>query len=298
MLDVYKRFFEEYLAIPVVVGKKTEKEKFAGAEYSLTVEALMYNGVCLQSGTSHYFGQKFSKAFDITFTNRENKLENPYQTSWGTTTRMIGGLIMVHSDDNGLILPPKIAPTKVVIIPIKNDEKLLEEANKIADLINKADITNIIDNSDKSAGFKFAEQEVNGIPIRIEIGERELEENKVIAVRRDNREKQEIKLDNNIVNEVNSIMETMQEDMFKKATERNKEKTHTCKTLAEVASIMKENPGFIKAMWCEAEECEAKMKEIGGIKSRCIPFEQEKIDDKCISCGKEASTLVVWGIQY
>jgi len=298
MLDVYKRFFEDYLAIPVVVGKKTEKEKFAGAEYSLTVEALMYNGVCLQSGTSHYFGQKFSKAFDITFTNRENKLEYPYQTSWGTTTRMIGGLIMVHSDDNGLVLPPKIAPIKVVIIPIKNEDKLLTEANKIADLLSIADIKTIVDNSDKSAGFKFAEQEVNGIPIRIEIGERELEQNKVVAVRRDNREKQEIILNDDIVSNINNIMETMQNDMFKRAEERNKTKTHICKSLDEVANIMKTTPGFIKAMWCEREECETKMKEIGGIKSRCIPLEQESVADKCIFCDKEANTLVVWGIQY
>ena len=298
MLNVYKSFFEDYLAIPVVVGQKTEKEKFAGAEYTFTLEALMYNGVCLQSATSHYLGQNFTKPFDIKFTNRENKLENPYQTSWGTTTRIIGGLIMVHSDDNGLVLPPKIAPVKIAIIPISNDKKVLDKANELSKILNEADIKTIIDNSDKSAGFKFAEQEVNGIPLRIEIGLRELDHNKVVIVRRDNRIKQDISLDQDIITIINNLMNEMQKDMFNKALERNNQKTYICKDLKEVKDVVLNNPGFVKAMWCGSGECEQKLRDESGIKSRCIPFEQEAVDNKCVCCGKEAKKLVYWGIQY
>ena len=298
MLNVYKSFFEDYLAIPVVVGQKTEKEKFAGAEYTFTLEALMYNGVCLQSATSHYLGQNFTKPFDIKFTNRENKLENPYQTSWGTTTRIIGGLIMVHSDDNGLVLPPKIAPVKLAIIPIANDKKVLDKANELSKILNEADIKTIIDNSDKSAGFKFAEQEVNGIPLRIEIGLRELDHNKVVIVRRDNRIKQDISLDQDIITIINNLMNEMQKDMFNKALERNNQKTYICKDLKEVKDVVLNNPGFVKAMWCGSGECEQKLRDESGIKSRCIPFEQEAVDNKCVCCGKEAKKLVYWGIQY
>ena len=298
MLNVYKSFFEDYLAIPVVVGQKTEKEKFAGAEYTYTLEALMYNGVCLQSATSHYLGQNFTKPFDIKFTNRENKLENPYQTSWGTTTRIIGGLIMVHSDDNGLVLPPKIAPVKLAIIPITNDEKVLDKAKELSKLLNEADIKTIIDDSDKSAGFKFAEQEVNGIPLRIEIGLRELDQNKVIIVRRDNRIKQDISLDLDIITIVNNLMNEMQKDMFNKALDRNNQKTYICRDLKEVKDVVLNNPGFVKAMWCGSGECEQKLRDESGIKSRCIPFEQEAVDNKCVCCGKEAKKLVYWGIQY
>ncbi len=298
MLEVYKNFFEEYLAIPVIIGRKTEKEKFAGAEYTLTVEALMYNGVCLQSATSHYFGQKFSKPFDIKFTNRENKLEHPYQTSWGISTRMIGSLIMVHSDDNGLVLPPKIAPVKVAIIPIKNDQKILKEAKKIAALLNESEIKTIIDDSDKSAGYKFAEQEVNGIPIRIEIGLKDLEENKAVLVRRDNFKKQDVSLNDDLAAIVNKAMKEMQKDMYKKAYERNKKKTYTCKNLEEIKKIVKTDPGFIKAVWCGSQECEETIKEKSKVKARCIPFDQEEIDDKCVCCGKKAKKLVYWGIQY
>ena len=298
MLNVYKSFFEDYLAIPVVVGQKTEKEKFAGAEYTYTLEALMYNGVCLQSATSHYLGQNFTKPFDIKFTNRENKLENPYQTSWGTTTRIIGGLIMVHSDDNGLVLPPKIAPVKLAIIPISNDKKVLDKANELSKILNEADIKTIIDDSDKSAGFKFAEQEVNGIPLRIEIGLRELDQNKVIIVRRDNRIKQDISLDLDIITIVNNLMNEMQKDMFNKALDRNNQKTYICRDLKEVKDVVLNNPGFVKAMWCGSGECEQKLRDESGIKSRCIPFEQEAVDNKCVCCGKEAKKLVYWGIQY
>ena len=300
MLNVYNDFFHNYLAIPSIVGKKTDKEKFAGAEYTYTVESLMYNGVSLQSGTSHYFGQKFSRAYDIKFVNRENKFDYAYQTSWGVTTRMIGALIMVHSDDYGLVLPPKIAPRQVVIIPIKDTLKVSNLAHKYLEELNKNNIISYIDNTNKSAGFKFAEAEVNGIPIRIEIGPRDLENGKVVLVRRDTREKIEIDINSNIVETIINLMNDIQNNLYNRALERRNKQTYIAHNLDEMTDIMNKHPGFIKAMWCGDPACELKIKEIKGTKSRCIPFdeEQEHIDDKCVCCGKPAKKMVVWGIQY
>ena len=297
MLNVYKDFFEKYLAIPVITGRKTEKEKFAGAEYTMTIEALMQNGVCLQSGTSHYFGQKFSKAYDVKFINKNNEFEYCYQTSWGTSTRMIGALIMAHSDDQGLVLPPKIAPRQVCIIPIKNDEKLLYLAFKIRENLLSKDITAYVDESDKSAGFKFAEAEVNGIPLRIEIGYKDLENNSVTIVRRDTSEKESVKL-NDVTNKVIQTLEDIQNNLYNKALKNMKEKTYDAKTLDEVKEIMENHPGFVNAHWCGKEECELKMKEIKGTKSRCIVETKDYEDEKCIVCGEKAKHKVVWGIQY
>lgn len=298
MLNVYKTFFEEYLAIPVIAGKKTEKEKFAGAEVTYTIEALMYNGVALQSGTSHYFGQKFSKAYDIKFLNRNNEWEYAYQTSWGVTTRMIGGLIMVHSDENGLVLPPKIAPRQVVVVPIGDDEKVLGLADEISQKLNMADITTFVDKSEKSPGFKFAEHEVNGIPVRIELGKRDLENGVITLARRDTREKVTEKIDCDIVSVVKDLLDNIQTNLYNRALDRRNELTYECKDLKEIEKIMNTKPGFIKAMWCGDEECELKMKEIRGTKSRCILENEKPIDDKCVVCGKPAKHLVVWGIQY
>ena len=298
MLNVYKTFFEKYLAIPPITGRKTEKEKFAGAEYTLTIEALMYNGVSLQSGTSHYFGQKFSKAYDIQFLNKENKLENVYQTSWGVSSRMIGALIMVHSDDDGLVLPPNIAPTQVVIIPIGDNEQVRELTDKYYHTLKDNNVLVTVDNSEKSPGFKFAEAEVNGIPVRIEVGVRDLENNEITLVRRDTKEKIKISKDADIVSEVKNLMNDIQNSLYEKALERRNNQTYECHTLDEVEEIMANHPGFVKAMWCGSEECEMKMKEIRGTKSRCILENSEPIDNKCIVCGKDAHDLVVWGIQY
>lgn len=298
MLNIYKKFFEEYLAIPVITGRKTEKEKFAGAEFTYTVEALMYNGVALQSGTSHYFGQKFSKAYDIKFLNRNNEWEYVYQTSWGVTTRMIGGLIMVHSDENGLVLPPKIAPRQVVIVPIGNDENILSFANEILNKLNDADITAFIDNSEKSPGFKFAEHEVNGIPVRIEIGKRDYDNGIITFARRDTREKITEDINCDVVKVVKDLLNDIQSNLYNRALARRNELTYECKDLKEIEKIMNSKPGFVKAMWCGEEECELKMKEIRGTKSRCILENEKPIDDKCVVCGKPAKHLVVWGIQY
>ena len=296
MLEVYREILEDYLAIPVVTGRKTESEKFAGADYTLTAEAMMYNGVALQSATSHYFGNGFAKAFDVKFVNKNNEEEYCYQTSWGLSTRSIGGLIMCHGDDNGLVLPPRIAPRKVAIITYSDD--LLEKAYEIRDMLNKGGIKAYVDDSEKSAGFKFAEAEVQGIPFRIEIGKRELENNKIVVARRDNFKKEEVSLDTDLVTYFKEQIDVMHNDMFNRAKKRMEEKTYVCHNMDEVKEVMENHPGFIKAMWCGDEACEEKFKEIRGTKSRCIPFEQEKVDTKCVCCGKEAKDMVIWGIQY
>ena len=297
MMDVYRWFFHDILAIPSINGKKTEKEKFAGAEYTLTNEALMYNGVALQAGTSHYFGQKFTKAYDVKFLNKNNEQEFAYQTSWGTTTRMIGALIMVHSDDYGLVLPPRIAPKQVVIIPIGNDEEVINKCNEIKKQLNSNNIISYIDNSDKSPGFKFAEAEVNGIPVRIEIGKRDLENNKITFARRDTREKMVENINIDVVDYVKNLLEKIQNNLYNKAKIRRNKLTFTAKNMDDIENILNTQPGFIHADWCGSTECELKIKEIKGCKSRCIT-DEELITGKCVCCGNDAKHHVIWGIQY
>lgn len=296
MIDVYKWFFHDILAIPTIVGRKTEKEKFAGAVYTLTNEALMYNGVALQSGTSHYFGDKFAKAYDVKFLNKDNKLEYCYQSSFGTTTRMIGGLIMVHSDDYGLVLPPKIAPISVIIIPIGNSSFVIDKCRSIKDDLAKNNIMVKIDESQKSPGYKFAEAEVSGIPIRIEIGPRDLENNKITFVRRDTREKILTDFDN-VVNYTKDLLNTIQNDMYSKALKRREELTFKAYNMDDIKNILNKQPGFIRADFCGCDECEEKIKEINGCKSRCIT-DDELLTGKCVCCGNEAKYSVIWGIQY
>ena len=298
MMEVYKWFNHEILAIPSITGKKTEKEKFAGAEFTLTNEDLMYNGVCLQDGTSHYFGQKFSKAYDVKFTNKDNEEEYAYYTTWGKTTRAIAAIIMVHADDKGLVLPPRIAPKQVVIIPIGSDNRVLELSEKINKELNESGIVTYIDNTDKTPGFKFAEAEVNGIPVRIEIGPRDLENNKITFVRRDTSEKYTEDLNIDVVKYIKDLLETIQKDMYNKALDRQNKLTFEAHNMDDMINILNTQPGFIHAMWCGNEECENKIKEIKGCKSRCILEDGEKIDDKCVCCGKEADKHVIWGIQY
>ena len=296
MLEVYKKFFEEYLAIPVLSGRKTEKEKFAGAEYTLTIEALMYNGVSLQSGTSHYFGQKFSKAYDIRFVTKDNKFEYAYQTSWGVSNRMIGALIMVHGDDFGLVLPPKIAPTQVAIIKATTDEKTNEIAKEIQEKLNARNITSYIDESDKSFGYKLSEAEVNGIPVRIELGKRDIENEVITISRRDTLEKKQIKISEDICENIIELMNDIQNNLYQKAKQRRDQMTYHAETLKEIEEIMNKQPGFIYAPWCGDMECEIKMKEIKGLKSRCIT--ENNNTKKCPVCGKKSKHIVVWGIQY
>ncbi len=298
MLNLYADFCEEILAVPVVRGEKTEKEKFAGAENTYTIEALMHNGVALQSGTSHYFGDSFAKAFNMTFLNKENKSQYMYQSSWGVSTRIIGAIIMTHGDDHGLVLPPNIAPIKVNIIPIgKNDAEVLDRSYQIAKDLKLANISCTVDDSEKSPGYRFAESEMRGIPIRIEIGPRDLLQNTCVLVRRDTLEKVEVSLDR-VIEEIVRLLTDIQQSMYLRAKVRRDEMTKTVETFDEMKLLAQQENGFIRAVWCGRRECEEKIKEETGITSRCIPFEEEFLGGKCVCCGEEATKLVYWGKQY
>lgn len=298
MFKVYIDFVTEDLAIPLVYGKKTESEKFAGAEATYTIEAMMHDGKALQSATSHFFGSEFPDSFDIKYLDKNNKLHSAYETSWGLSTRIIGAIIMVHGDDSGLVLPPRIAPTQAIVIPIaQHKEGVIEKANEVVELLKNNNIRTKIDDSEKSPGFKFAEQEMLGIPVRIEIGPKDIENNECVIVRRDNREKIVVKLDN-LGNELPKILETIQKDMYDKAKKFLDEHIYEATTMEEMKKISNEKVGFIKAMWCGDPECEDYIKfETNGFGSRCIQ-ENEKISDKCIYCGKDAKELVIWGKSY
>lgn len=297
MLNEYARFCEEVLAIPVVKGRKTDKEKFAGAEATYTIEALMHDGKALQSGTSHNFGDGFAKAFGIQFTDKDNKLKYVHQTSWGVSTRMIGGIIMVHGDDSGLVLPPRIAPTQVMVIPIAQHKSgVLEKANELKNEL-AAKFRVKLDDSDKGPGFKFAEQEMRGIPVRIEIGPKDIEAGHAIIVRRDTREKIIADL-NEISAKVAEVLDTMQKEMLERARAHREAHTFEARTYEEFKDIVANKPGFIKAMWCGEEACELKIKEDTTATSRCMPFEQEELSNVCVCCGKPAKTMVYWGKAY
>jgi len=296
MLHVYEDFQRNNLAIPVIVGKKTEKEKFAGAVSTYTLEAMMYDGVALQNGTSHYFGDGFAKSFGITYLNKENKLVTPFQTSWGLTTRMIGALIMVHGDDRGLVLPPNIAPIKVMIIPIGDNNKVTNTAKNIADNLKDLGISYKIDNSNKTPGFKFAEAEIKGYPVRIEIGLRDLENNEVTVVRRDTLEKIKFNKDE-VASNLESLFNSIQENMYNRALKRRDSMIYEAKDYQEFTSIANSKPGFIKANWCGDEACENKIKDDFSMKSRCL-IEDEEINTKCVCCGKDAKYRLYFGRQY
>ena len=298
MLNVYADFCEQVLAIPVIKGRKTDKEKFAGAEATYTIEALMHDGKALQSGTSHNFGDGFAKAFGIQYTDKDNTLKYVHQTSWGMTTRMIGAIIMVHGDNSGLVLPPRVAPTQVMVIPImQKKEGVLEKAAELTERLAKKGFRVKVDDSDKSPGWKFSEQEMRGIPIRVEIGPKDMEANKCVLVRRDNGEKMEVCLDN-LEETVEQLLETIQNDMFERAKKHRDSHTYTATTMDELQNILDEKPGFVKAMWCGDQACEDKIKELYSATSRCMPFEQEQISDTCVCCGKPAKKMVYWGRAY
>ncbi len=296
MLNVYADFLENVLAIPVVKGQKTDKEKFAGAIATYTIEALMHDGKALQSGTSHNFGDGFAKAFGIQYTSKENKLEYAHQTSWGMTTRLIGAIIMVHGDNSGLVLPPRVAPVQVAIIPIQQKkEGVLDKAYELKERLKGFRVK--VDDTDKSPGWKFSEQEMRGIPVRIEIGPRDIENNKAVLARRDTGEKIEINLDELEV-KVAELLDKIQVEMLERARAHREEHTYTATEYAEFLDILNNKPGFVKAMWCGDRACEDKVKEDAQATSRCMPFEQEKLSDKCICCGKPASKMVYWGKAY
>lgn len=297
MLNVYADFHTNDLAIPVIKGAKTPSDKFAGAEDTYCIEAMMHDGKALQAATSHYFGDGFAKAFDIQYTDKDNKLRYPHQTSWGCTTRMIGGIIMTHGDDNGLVLPPAVAPIQVVIIPVAmHKEGVLEENIALYNRL-KDKFRTKLDDSDNSPGWKFAEYEMRGVPVRIEMGPRDIENGECVIVTRYNMEKTVVKLEN-----IEEVLETMMKDihdgMYKKALENRERRTYSCTSIDEIKEALTHGDGLVKAMWCGDEACEDKVKELTGVGSRCIPFDQEHLSDTCVCCGKPAKHMVYWGIAY
>ncbi len=297
MLNVYAEFCENVLAIPVVKGQKTDKEKFAGAEETYTIESLMHNGIALQSGTSHNFGDGFAKAFGIQYTDKNNQLQYVHQTSWGVTTRLVGAIIMVHGDDSGLVLPPKVAPVQLIVIPVQqHKEGVLGKASELCERLSKV-VRVKLDDSDKSPGWKFSEHEMKGVPIRLEVGPKDIEKNQVVLVRRDTREKIFVSMDE-LETKVPELLEEIHTNMFNKAKALRDEKTYTAVDMDEFERIINNTPGFIKAMWCGDRACEESIKEKTGATSRCIPLNEEPVSDKCICCGKKAQKLVYWAKAY
>ena len=297
MLKVYADFCENDLAIPVIKGRKTDKEKFAGAEATYTIEAMMHDGKALQSGTSHYFGDGFARAFGVTFTGRDNSIQYPHQTSWGMSTRIIGGIIMTHGDNNGLVLPPAVAPVQVMIIPIaQHKEGVLEKAGELLARLKKSFRVRM-DDSEQSPGWKFAQYEMKGVPLRLEIGPKDIEKNQCVLVRRTDREKVFVPLDQ-LETAIAEQLEIVRKTMYDTALARRESMTYTATTLDELKEIAENKPGFIKAMWCGDQACEEKLKEVAGVSSRCMPFEQEHLADTCVCCGKPAKTMVYWGKAY
>lgn len=298
MLNLYADFCEQVLAIPMVKGRKTDKEKFAGAEATYTIEALMHDGKALQSGTSHNFGDGFAKAFGIQYTDKDNHLKYVHQTSWGMSTRLIGALIMVHGDDSGLVLPPMVAPTQLMVIPIQqNKDGVLKKADEIYEGMKAAGIRVKLDDGDKSPGWKFADAEMRGIPLRLEIGPKDIEKNQCVLVRRDTREKVAVSLDE-AADKAKEWMKQMQQDMLERAKKHLNSHISDAHNYEEFKEAVEKKPGFIRAMWCGDLDCELKIKEDTTATSRCMPFEQEKISDVCVCCGKPAKKLVFWGKAY
>ncbi|MPM42386.1 Proline--tRNA ligase [bioreactor metagenome] len=297
MLNVYADCAEEQLAIPVIRGRKTDKEKFAGAEATYTIEAMMHDGKALQSGTSHYFGDGFARAFNITFTDKENKLQYPHQTSWGLSTRIIGGIIMTHGDDSGLVLPPAVAPIQVVVIPIAAHKGgVLEKAQEVTAQLISSGIRAKLDTSDNSAGWKFAEYEMKGVPLRIEMGPRDIEKGECVVVARDDRSKTAVPL-TELTARLPEMLEAFRARIYDKALQNREARTRTAFSLDEMAKMAGDGV-FIKTMWCGEAACEEKVKEVAGLTSRCMPFAQEHLGDVCPICGKPAKTMIVWGKAY
>ena len=298
MLNIYADFMENVLAMPVVKGRKTDKEKFNGAEETYTVECMMHDKKALQSGTSHYFGDGFAKAFDITYTGKDNKLHHPHQTSWGVSTRMIGGIIMTHGDNNGLVLPPKVAPVQVVVLPIAQHKAgVLEGATALRDRLIDAGVRCKMDDSDNSMGWKCAEYEMKGVPLRVECGPRDLENGQCVIVRRTDREKIFVKIED-LENAVAEQLAVVQQQMFDKAKKNLDEHIFEAHSIEEAKALQDQHGGYIKTMWCGDLECELAMKEKAGMSSRCIPFAQENLGEVCACCGKPAQKMVYWGIAY
>lgn len=297
MLNVYAEMCEKYLAIPVVKGVKTDKEKFAGAEETYTIEAMMHDGKSLQSGTSHYFGDGFARAFDIQFTDRNNTLQYPHQTSWGMSTRIIGAIIMTHGDNNGLVLPPAVAPIQVMVVPIaQHKEGVAETASALCERLKK-NFRADIDLSENSPGWKFAQYEMKGVPLRLEIGPKDIEAGQCVLVRRDNREKTFVKLEN-LESEITRLLQEIHDSLYTKALANREANTYVAHDMAEMHKVADGTNGFYKTMWCGELACELKMKDEIGVTSRCMPLEQEDLGATCVCCGKPAKHMIYWGVAY
>lgn len=297
MLAIYKKTAADLLAIPMITGLKTEKEKFAGAEATYTMEAIMHDGKILQSGTSHYFGQGFARAFDMKFLDKDNEWKYVYQTSWGVSTRLIGAIIMVHGDDNGLVLPPKVAPIQVRIVPIRQDEDgVLKQANILKDNLSKKGIRADIDDSDKSPGWKFSEAEMRGIPIRIEIGPNDIKNNKCVIVKRNDYQKIEVNLDNNLADIILGLLNVIHNEMYEKACNHLDSHITSVDNYEDFKKTLDEVGGFIKAPWCGDTNCELKIKEETSATTRCLT--DTPASGKCISCGSDAKHIVYFGRSY
>ena len=298
MLNVYADFCENVLAMPVTRGRKTDKEKFNGAEATYTIECMMHDRKALQAGTSHYFGDGFAKAFDITFTNTDNQRVHPHQTSWGVSTRLIGGIIMTHGDNNGLVLPPKIAPTQIIVVPVAQHKPgVSEAAQALCDRLNAAGYRAKIDLSDQSLGWKCAEYEMKGVPLRVEMGPRDMENGQCVMVRRDNGEKTFVSVDE-LESKAGELLAAVHDGLFARAKKNLDEHIFEAHSLEEAKELQEKNGGFIKTMWCGDEACELKMKEVAGMSSRCMPFAQEHLDDVCPICGRPAKHSILWGVAY
>ena len=298
ILNIYADFCEKSLAMPVLKGKKTESDKFAGAVSTYCIEALMHDGKALQAGTSHFFGDGFARAFNIQFTDKDNTRKFPFQTSWGVSTRLIGGIIMTHGDNNGLVLPPAVAPVQIIIVPIaQHKEGVLEACRALRDRL-KGSFRVKLDESENSAGWKFAQYEMKGVPLRIELGPRDIEAGQCVMVTRHNGEKHIVSLES-IESSAAEMLKNVHDGLYEKALANREHRTYACKTPDEInAALAEKGDGFVKTMWCGSPECEAKMKELCGITSRCIPFDQTPVGDRCICCGKPANTVLYWGKAY
>ncbi len=297
---VYRDYIEKDLAIPVIVGRKTEKEKFAGALHTYTLEALMADGKVLQAGTSHNLGQNFAKAFNIKFLDEDQKEKYVWQTSWGTTTRLIGALVMVHGDERGLKLPPKVAPVQIIIVPImfdKTKKEVLKKAESIRTILKKDFRVEIDIRDGYTPGWKFNEWEMRGVPLRLEIGPKDMKQGQVMLVRRDTGEKVAVK-EEQLAETVKELLDNIQENLFTRAKKFLKENIRDTSDYNEFKKIIEKQRGLIKTYWCGSKDCEDKIKEETKASIRCIPFEQEKASGKCIYCGKESSTLVYFARAY
>ena len=298
MLNCYADFCENVLAMPVIKGIKTEKEKFKGAEQTYTVECMMHDKKALQAGTSHYFGDGFAKAFDITFTDKNNQLSHPFQTSWGVSTRLIGGIIMTHGDDNGLILPPKIAPTQAMVIPVAQHKSgVLEAAEGLRARLAAAGVRVKMDDSEQSFGWKAAEYEMRGVPLRVEIGPKDMEKGQCCIARRDTGEKSFVPLAE-LETAVKDLLEDIHRNMYAQARKNLEDNTYRAESLEEVKTIVSSKGGFVKTKWCGELACELKMKEDAGVSSRCMPLEQSGTEGVCPVCGRKCATDIYWGVAY